>query len=109
MPVSTLVKTRVKHKHDTQANWEISDIVPMLGELIVYDPDDTFSSPRIKIGDGVNLAKDLKFTASEMEVDYSLLEFDTSEIVDGGEAWDTTEVDYELLKFDTFELVTAEN
>ena len=61
MPMSTLIKTRVKHKHDTAANWEKSEAIPLLGELIVYDQDEVFSSPRIKIGDGVTLAKDLAF------------------------------------------------
>ena len=57
----TTVKTRVQHKHDTAANWENSEIVPLAGEIIIYDVDDSCSIPRVKIGDGINLAKDLPF------------------------------------------------
>jgi hypothetical protein len=33
----------------------------MQGELIIYDPDDNYSYPRMKLGDGNTLINDLPF------------------------------------------------
>jgi hypothetical protein len=53
---------RIVHKHDIQANWEkATNFVPMKGELIVYDIDDTHDYERIKIGDGKTLVSELPF------------------------------------------------
>ena len=47
-------KTRVQNKHATEAQWrEAINFIPLAGELIIYDIDDTHSSPRFKIGDGI--------------------------------------------------------
>ena len=52
-----IIKTRIVHKHDTEANWnEVTDFIPKLGEIIVYDVDDEYSYERIKIGDGFRFA-----------------------------------------------------
>ena len=38
------IDTRIRHKHDTEANWaKATGFIHMLGELIVYDPDASFS------------------------------------------------------------------
>ena len=51
--MSKQIKARIIHKHDIEANWALaSSFVPMLGEEIIYDADDTHNYPRIKIGDG---------------------------------------------------------
>ena len=56
------IKTRVQNKHDTEANWKLAtNFVPLAGEIIVYDPDSTHSSPRVKIGDGETLVNNLGF------------------------------------------------
>ena len=55
------VSTRIIQKHDTELNWESSNIVPHNGELIVYDPDENYSYWRIKIGNGIDAAKNLPF------------------------------------------------
>ena len=48
------LKTRIQHKHETEANWsQATGFVPLAGELIIYDVDETHSKPRFKIGDGV--------------------------------------------------------
>lgn len=47
-------KTRVQNKHATEAQWrEAINFIPLAGELIIYDIDDTHSTPRFKIGDGI--------------------------------------------------------
>ena len=46
------LKTRIIHKHETEADWQRSSFVPKQAELIIYDTDENHSKPRIKIGDG---------------------------------------------------------
>lgn len=56
------IKTRIIHKHDTEANWEsATNFVPKAGELIVYDPDTTNTESRFKIGDGTTTVVNLPF------------------------------------------------
>ena len=48
-----VISTRISLKHDVEANWKLATVfVPRAGEVIIYDKDDTHTSPRIKIGDG---------------------------------------------------------
>lgn len=60
--MSKTLETRIQNKIDTEANWKTSDLIPLSGELIIYDVDDTHSQPRIKFGDGVTVADKLPFT-----------------------------------------------
>ena len=54
--------TRIVHKHDTEANWtKAINFIPKTGELIVYDVDENYNYPRVKIGDGVTAVSDLVF------------------------------------------------
>lgn len=55
------LKTRVKNKIDTEAAWTASNIVPLLGEIIVYEPDSNYGYPRFKIGDGTSTVNELTF------------------------------------------------
>ena len=53
---------RVQQKHDTEANWiKATNFTPKVGEIIVYDPDDTYTYARIKIGDGNTNVNNLPF------------------------------------------------
>ena len=48
------INTRVINKHDTEANWNSHpSFIPDKSEIIVYDKDDNYNYPRVKIGDGV--------------------------------------------------------
>ena len=48
------IKTRIQHKHDVEANWNNAvNFIPLAGELIIYDPDESHTHPRFKVGDGV--------------------------------------------------------
>ena len=87
------IKTRIQNKHDLEVNWNAATgFIPLKGELIVYDIEvDENKQPitklidgvektvyelagrstpctheRFKIGDGINLAKDLPFTTDTM-------------------------------------------
>ena len=48
---TVIIKGRIRHKHDTEENWnKATNFAPLLGETIVYDPDTTHSYPRYKTG-----------------------------------------------------------
>lgn len=63
------IKTRIRHKHDLEVNWQKAvNFVPLAGELVIYDKEIDSSGnvtkpERIKIGDGVNNINDLAFVA----------------------------------------------
>ncbi len=84
------LKTRIVHKHDTEANWKLAtNFSPLNGELIIYDEDANYSYKRMKLGDGTTNVNSLPFIDDAIKelipedttIDYSELEFDTSEIV----------------------------
>ena len=59
-------KLRIKQKHDTEANWKkATNFRPEAGELIVYDADNTHSTPRFKVGDGTKLVNALPFVGTD--------------------------------------------
>ena len=70
---NTNIKARVIHKHGVQANWEkATDFIPMKGEIVIYDTDETYAYERIKIGDGVTEINQLPFnidTITDTEID----------------------------------------
>lgn len=56
------IKTRIINKHATESDWEKAiNFIPLLGEFIIYDPDEKFLCARFKIGDGVSNVNDLPF------------------------------------------------
>lgn len=68
------IKGRMAQKADTEANWsKATAFVPLKGEICVYLADDTYSYPRIKVGDGNTLVSNLPFSnpeaLSETEID----------------------------------------
>lgn len=61
------IKTRIQHKHDTEANWnKATGFIPKIGELIVYDADGTYSYPRFKVGDGITSVVNLAFANEQV-------------------------------------------
>lgn len=58
---------RIFLKNGLEENWEkITDFIPGKGEAIIYNADDTHSTPRIKIGDGIHIPRDLPFISTEL-------------------------------------------
>ena len=58
------LQARIIHKHDTAANWALAtNFTPLIGEIVIYDADDTYSYPRFKIGDGIHNVNELPFSA----------------------------------------------
>jgi hypothetical protein len=46
-----IIKGKLIHKHDTEANWnKANNFYPLFGEIIVYDPDENYPYPRYKTG-----------------------------------------------------------
>jgi len=61
---------RIVNKHDVEANWlKATNFIPMLGEIIVYDADDTHPVPRFKSGDGKTVVSLLPFTHETIPLD----------------------------------------
>jgi hypothetical protein len=59
--------SRIKQKHDIEANWNKAlNFVPLAGEIVIYDIDETHSVPRVKIGDGNAFLIDLPFTTDNV-------------------------------------------
>lgn len=64
------IKTRIIHKHDTEANWNLAtNFIPKQGEIIIYDKDSTYNYERFKIGDGVTAVNDLEFYSEDVTDD----------------------------------------
>lgn len=63
----TTVNCRVIQKHGTETDWVNSELVPYNGELIVYDPDDSYSYSRFKVGDGVHNVTELPFSVIQSD------------------------------------------
>lgn len=53
--------TRIIQKHDTEANWDNSDLIPLQSELIIYDADSYYPYQRFKVGNGETKVKELPF------------------------------------------------
>jgi len=56
--------TRYQLARGTEAEWTASGVTPELGEPIVYMPDATHASPRLKIGDGETGVDSLPFLSA---------------------------------------------
>lgn len=72
------IPARVKHKHDTEANWLLTNFIPMSGEIVIYDEDANHSNKRIKIGNGTSSVNDLAFVGTSTGVGGSSPDIDLS-------------------------------
>jgi hypothetical protein len=60
------VYSRQVQKNDKQSNWkQAENFIPLKGEVIVYNKDEFYGKPRMKIGDGVTKVNDLPFLTPE--------------------------------------------
>lgn len=79
------LKSRLKQKHDTEANWnKATNFVPLVGEIIVYDTDSIHRFTRMKVGDGSTKVTELPFLSNNEVYKnlYNLGAYDT--FVDNG-------------------------
>ena len=78
------MKARISQLHNTEAEWlAYSTLVLEPGELAVYDPDDTYSYSRIKVGDGKRTLSELDFFI-DSAVEELLKQIRFSDVIDGG-------------------------
>ena len=67
------LSTRIINKHATAAVWNDTNFIPLQGELIIYDIDDSYNYERFKIGDGKTIVSSLPFvTYSRPEIDQAV-------------------------------------
>ena len=60
---------RFQHKIDIEANWSKATFAPLSGELIIYAPDENYSYPRFKVGDGTTSVPNLPFSSQTLMVE----------------------------------------
>ena len=78
------INTRVINKHDTEANWNNHpSFIPDKSEIIVYDKDDNYNYPRVKIGDGVTTVVALPFIVNATVQDIGALTIDLNNTESG--------------------------
>lgn len=78
------MKARVFHLHKKESEWEsFKNWKPEAGEFIVYDPDDIYDYPRIKMGDGVKTLGKLPFFV-DSAIFARLDKHQYFDIIDGG-------------------------
>ena len=56
-----IIKTRIKQRIDTAANWANITIPPLKGEIIIYQSTDANIPNKMKVGDGTTTASNLPF------------------------------------------------
>lgn len=82
---SKTLNTRIVLTHDLEENWTESAFIPSRGELVIYDPDLTYSYARFKIGDGQTVVSELPFVIDRSVIDLLLEEDEDGYItLDGG-------------------------
>lgn len=63
-----IFNTRIQQKHDIEVNWlKAVNFIPKIGEVIVYDPDETHAAARVKIGDGAKTVVELPFISEQAD------------------------------------------
>ena len=68
------IKTRIIHKHDTEANWNLAtNFIPKQGEIIIYDKDSNYNYERFKIGDGKTFVSSLPFANDALKAEIQTL------------------------------------
>lgn len=90
--VNKIFSGTISFKQMTEAEWTNSTYVPYNKEIIIYGIDGNYNSPRIKIGNGLYLAKDLPFVMDPtipswareevLNYTYELTEADVTKIID---------------------------
>lgn len=60
------MKTRISQLHNTEEEWlKFNTFIPLAGEFVIYDPDNTYTYARIKVGDGSRTLTELPFFTDE--------------------------------------------
>lgn len=78
-----LLQTRIQLKHDIEANWDkATAFKPKAGEIIIYDVDTNHNLPRLKVGNGNTVVKNLPFVGELTTADIeSLIGYTPSQVI----------------------------
>ena len=88
MSENNILKARIQHLHKTEAEWIIFEqekpelAVFNEGELIIFDTDESHTTPRLKVGDGIHKLSELPFIVS------TNTNIENLEIIDAGRITD---------------------
>jgi hypothetical protein len=78
------MKARISQLHKTEAEWEkYSQWIPEAGEIVAYDPDNTYPYTRVKVGDGKRTLSSLEFFV-ETAITEVLKKVRYETVIDGG-------------------------
>lgn len=78
------MKARISNLHKTEFEWSVTpDWVPNAGEFVIYDPDETHSYARLKVGDGEHTLAALPFIV-EKTIEETPIEVPNIQGLDGG-------------------------
>jgi hypothetical protein len=85
---NNFLSMRMSQLHDTEENWnKCPKFIPESGELIIYDPDESHTYPRFKIGDGVTSVINLSF-GTDTVLNQSIIWENGVGYIDAGEITD---------------------
>ena len=86
------LKSCIVHKHDTEADWKKSSLVPLQGEIVVYDKDETYDYERIKVGDGETNVNALPFAdeATKEKIEEDIRSHNSAEDAHSNMGWLTS-------------------
>ena len=102
-----MFNTRIIHKHDSEANWNKAvNFIPIQGEIIVYDIDETYNYERVKIGDGIRKVNDLPFV--DVQPDWNQNDSTAPDYVKNRPFYTGDPVETVLVEESTVSFVTAE-
>ncbi len=74
------IKTRIIHKHDTEANWNLAvNFIPKQGELIVYDKDIQKGDIIVMCSDGI-IESNSDYQNKELWLKYLLEEMNNDDV-----------------------------
>ena len=124
------ISTRIAQKHDLEVNWLNSTLIPMQGELIIYDievdasggiltnEDGSLKLPegrtapytyeRFKIGNGIDTTSALPFIDETLNIESTKVTHAGNLLSDLINTY-ILDLDYNALAFDTSELVVSSN
>ena len=78
------MKARLSMLHKTEAEWRsLTTFIPEAGELVIYDPDTSYSYSRVKVGDGKLTVNELDFFV-DSAAEATLEKHKYSEVIDAG-------------------------
>jgi hypothetical protein len=77
------MKARVSNLAKTEAEWDKLNFTPLVGEFIIYIPDENYNYARVKVGDGITPLHQLSFFTDAV-INVKLAEYQQASVCDAG-------------------------